>query len=183
MGILICGLNGVGKSTLGRLLAGRLGWAFIDSEDIWFPRTDPDYLFASPRSREEAVRILEEKIADASRFVFAAVKWDDGGRLIDALDHIVLVEAPKQVRRRRVRDRSYGKFGDRSLPGGDLYEREAAWFALTDSRPEDYTTKWLETVRCPVIRVDGTRPAEENAEYLMSVLSLDGSTDGTEGGR
>ena len=33
MGILICGLNGTGKSTLGRMLAERLGYCFIDNED------------------------------------------------------------------------------------------------------------------------------------------------------
>lgn len=171
MGILICGLNGVGKSTLGRMLAGRLGFVFIDSEDIWFPKTDASYLFSSPRSREEAVRILEEKIADRSRFVFAAVKGDYGDRLIAALDRIVLVEAPKEVRQRRVRERSFSKFGERMLPGGDLYEREAAWFALTDGRPEDDTLRWLSTVSRPVIRVDGTLPPEENAAYLASVLN------------
>ena len=32
MGILICGLNGTGKSTLGRMLAGRMGYEFIDNE-------------------------------------------------------------------------------------------------------------------------------------------------------
>ncbi len=36
MGILICGLNGVGKSTIGRILAQRLTYAFIDSEELFF---------------------------------------------------------------------------------------------------------------------------------------------------
>ncbi len=171
MGILICGLNGVGKSTLGRLLADRLGWTFIDNEDLWFPKEDTAYLFSAPRSREEVIRLLEERIAGSGRFVFAAVKGDYGGRLIASLDRIVLMEAPKQVRQRRIRERSFAKFGDRMLPGGDLYEREAAWFSLTEGRPEDYTETWLRTVRIPVIRIDGTRPAEENADRLVSVLT------------
>ena len=33
MGILICGLNGTGKSTLGRLLANRMEYKFIDMMD------------------------------------------------------------------------------------------------------------------------------------------------------
>ena len=35
MGILICGLNGTGKSALGRILADRLGYEFIDNEDLF----------------------------------------------------------------------------------------------------------------------------------------------------
>ena len=87
------------------------------------------------------------------------------------MDRIILIEVPKQIRNRRVRDRSYRKFGDRILPGGDLYEKESKWFSLTDSRPETYVTDWLKTVDCPVIRIDGTRPVEENVDYLESVLS------------
>ena len=170
MGILICGLNGVGKSTLGRILADRLGYEFIDNEDLFFPKTDPSYMFSGPRSEEEAVRILEERISGNNRFVFAAVKGDYGDKLMASLDHIVLIEVPKQIRSRRVRDRSYRKFGDRILPGGDLSDRENKWFLLTDSRPETYVTDWLEKVNCPVIRIDGTLPAEENADYLVSVL-------------
>ena len=59
MGILICGLNGTGKSTLGKMLADRLGYEFIDNEDLWFPKTEPAYTFSGPRSEEEAVRLLD----------------------------------------------------------------------------------------------------------------------------
>ena len=171
VGILVCGLNGTGKSTLGRMLAGRLGYAFIDNEDLYFPKTDPAYMFSGARSKEEAIRLLEEKIAGNNRFVFAAVKGDYGDKLTALLDHIVLIDAPKQIRSRRVRERSFCKFGERILPGGDLYDQETAWFALTESRPEDYTARWLETVNCPVIRVDGTLPVQQNVEYLISALA------------
>ena len=170
MGILICGLNGAGKSTIGRMLADRMGYEFIDNEDLWFPKTDSSYTFSGPRSEEEVIRLLEERIRENNRFIFAAVKGNYGDKLTASLDHIVLVEVPKQIRSRRVRDRSYQKFGDRILPGGDLHEKEEKWFSLTDSRPDAYVTDWLETVDCPVIRIDGTRPVEENVDYLVSVL-------------
>jgi dephospho-CoA kinase len=171
MGILICGLNGTGKSTLGRILADRMGYEFIDNEDLFFPKTDPSYTFSSPRSEEEVIRLLEDKISGNNRFIFAAVKGNYGDRLVALLDYIVLIEVPKQIRSNRVRDRSYLKFGDRILPGGDLYEKENKWFSLTDNRPDTYVTDWLETLDCPVIRIDGTLPVEKNVNYLLSVLS------------
>ena len=171
MGIMICGLNGTGKSTLGRMLADRMGYEFIDNEELFFPKTDPSYMFSDPRSKEEVIRLLEERISDNDRFIFAAVKGDYGDKLIASLDHVVLIEVPKQIRRQRVRDRSYQKFGDRILPGGDLYDIESKWFALTDSRPETYVTDWLKTVNRPVIRIDGTLPAEKNLDHIVSVLS------------
>ena len=173
MGIMICGLNGTGKSTLGRMLADRMGYEFIDNEELFFPKTDPSYMFSDPRSKEEVIRLLEERISDNDRFIFAAVKGDYGDKLIASLDHVVLIEVPKQIRRQRVRDRSYQKFGDRILPGGDLYDIESKWFTLTDSRPETYVTDWLKTVNCPVIRIDGTLPAEKNLDHIVSVLSYE----------
>ena len=170
MGILICGLNGTGKSTLGRMFADRIDYEFIDNEDLFFPKKDKAYAFSSPRSREEVIRLLEGKIENSSRFVFAAVTGDYGEKLIGSLEYIVLMDVPKQIRSKRVRERSFSKFGERILPGGDLYDRETAWFSMTDSRPEDYTTKWLETVNCPVIHVDGTRPPEENIEHIVSAV-------------
>ena len=170
MGILICGLNGAGKSTMGRALASRLGYEFIDSEDLYFPKEDPAYEYAAPRSKEEAVRILESNIRDNSQFVVAAVKGDYGDKLISALDAAVLVDVPREIRIRRVKERSFRKFGGRIYPGGDLYEKEHRWFSIVESRPDDDVTRWLETVKCPVIRVDGTLPAEENVNDLMTVF-------------
>ena len=136
MGIMICGLNGAGKSTLGRRLAERLGWQFIDNEDLYFPKTDTKYAYSDPRGKEEVIRLLEEKIESDRRFVFAAVKGDYGDRLLSLLDCIIVLDVPKEIRLARVRERSLQKFGDRILAGGDLAQRENAWFTLVESRPD-----------------------------------------------
>lgn len=101
------------------------------SEDLFFPKTDEVYVFSGPRSKEEAIRLLEEKISRSSKFVFAAVKGDYGEKLIASLDQIVLIDVLKEIRSQRVRERSFSRFGERILPGGDLYDRETAWFSLS----------------------------------------------------
>lgn len=104
MGIMICGLNGTGKSTLGRILADKLGYEFIDVEDLYFPKTDSSYTFSSPRSKEEVIRLLEERISNNNQFIFASITGDYGDKLIALLDYVVLIEVPKHIRSQRVRD-------------------------------------------------------------------------------
>ena len=110
-------------------------------------------------------------IAEDSRFIFAAVRGDYGDMFLGSRDCAVVIDVPKDIRIRRVFDRSFEKFGDRIFPGGDQYEREKSFFSAVEARPDDYVTGWLENaVNCPVVRIDGTLPVEENVERLVWVL-------------
>lgn len=169
-GILVCGLNGVGKSTLGMALSERLGFHFIDNEDLYFPKTDARYIYASPRTRKEAEKRLLSELEAHKDFVFASVKGDWEPAL-PFFRYAVLVEVPREVRLERVRTRSLRKFGERALPGGDLYEKEASFFEFVSSRPEDAVAEWADVLRCPLLRVDGERPVEENVERIVGWLT------------
>ena len=122
-GILICGLNGAGKSTLGIALAEKLHFYFIDNEDLYFPKTDPNYMYASPRTREEAKKLLFREIKAHENFVFASVKGDYGEEIYPFFQYVILIDVPKDIRMERVKNRSFQKFGNRMLPGGDLHEQ------------------------------------------------------------
>lgn len=171
-GIMICGLNGSGKSTLGSALAESLGYFFIDNEDLFFPKTDPNYLFASPRSREEAIRLLAEAVQAHPNFVFSAVRGDYGEVVPKLYRCVIRVEVPKEIRLQRVQRRSYEKFGARMLPGGDLHVQESAFFAMAAGRTEQYVAQWVATLHCPVLRVDGTRPVAENVAFIRQELRV-----------
>lgn len=166
-GILVCGLNGVGKSTLGKALANRLDFYFIDNEDLYFPKTDPHYSYTSPRSREEVEKLFFKKIKAQKNFVFTSVKGDYGEAADSLFQYAVLVGAPRNVRMQRIRNRSFHKFGDRMLPGGDLYEQEESFFEFCKSRGENTVEEWVRCLSCPVIRVNGTKPVGENIEFIM----------------
>lgn len=172
MGIIICGMNGSGKSTLGRALAESLGWRFIDNEDLYFPKNDPAYLYGHERTQEEVERLLLEEVRRDERFVFAAVRGNYGAQVLPYYRAAVLLEVPRQTRLARVRQRSLNKFGDRALPGGDLYEKEKAFYDLIAARPEDHAARWLAGVGIPVLRVDGTRPVEENISVIRQWMRI-----------
>lgn len=169
-GILVCGLNGSGKSTLGKELARVLGYTFIDIEDCYFPKDNDSYLYASPRSGEEAEKVLWEKISSCDRFVLASVRGNFDEKITSLFEVIVRINVPKEIRMKRIRERSFCKFGDRMLPGGDLYETEEGFFAMAETRTEQYVDEWLSGMKCLVIEADGTKSVNENAEYLINRL-------------
>ena len=169
-GILICGLNGCGKSTLGRALAQELGFHFIDNETLYFSRTDALEPYVNPRSREEVEELLMAEVERHGNFVFASVKGDYGTAILPLYSYAVLMKVPGDIRAQRVRNRSFQKFGSRMQPGGDLHRQEEAFFQLASSRTDAYVEEWVQTLHCPVIRVDGTRPIEETIAYILTHL-------------
>ena len=170
IGIQICGLNGCGKSTLGKALAERMNFHFIDIENLYFSRTNIDEPYTNPKSRTEVEKLLAEEISKHPDFVFAAVKGDYGDDIIPLYDYIVVIEVPKDIRSQRVRNRSYQKFGNRILVGGDLHSQEEAFFQMVDSREDDYIANWLQKVSSPIIRVDGTKTVEDNVEFILQLI-------------
>lgn len=132
-GIMICGLNGVGKSTFGKALAEKLHFHFIDDEDLFFPKTDLNYIYASPRTRGEAEEMFFHEIKEHENFVFAAVKGDYGETIYPFFQYAIFMDAPRDIRMQRVKNRSFQKFGNRMLPGGDLHQTEEAFFEFVKS--------------------------------------------------
>ena len=170
MGIIICGMNGSGKSTLGHALAEHLGWRFIDNEDLYFPKIDPAHPYAVERTQAEVEALLLYELRRDERFVFAAVRGNYGVDMLSYYKAAVLVEVPREIRLQRVKARSYAKFGERMMPGGDLYESEKRFYELIAARPDDYASRWLEGMEMPALRVDGTRPVGENAALIAQWL-------------
>ncbi len=169
-GIIICGLNGSGKSTLGKALAEKLDFYFIDNEDLYFPKTDPNYIYASPRDRKEVEKLLFHELNTHENFVFASVKGDYGKNIYPFFRYAVLIDVSKDIRAQRVRNRSFQKFGNRMLTGGDLYEQEERFFDFVKSRPENTVEEWIQSLKCPIIRVDGTKPIKENVDFITERL-------------
>lgn len=170
IGIQICGLNGCGKSTLGKALAEALGFHFIDNEDLFFSKSNAEDPYSNPKSRDEVEKLLAKEVSEHENFVFAAVKGDYGADILPFYNYIVLIEVPRDIRLQRVHNRSFLKFGDRMLAGGDLYEQEEAFFRTVAARAEDSVESWAQTLTCPLIRVDGTKPIEENVRLIIEQI-------------
>lgn len=170
-GIIICGLNGSGKSTLGRELAKKLDYKLIDVEDYYFTNNDSNYKYDSSRTKDEVIKLILDDINKNKNFVMTAVKGDYGNDIISKYTCAVMIDISKEESIRRVKDRSYKQYGDRILFGGDLYERENQFFDKVKSKSSEDIENWVNTLGCPIIRIDGTKPTSYNAKYIIDKLS------------
>ncbi len=168
--IIICGLNGAGKSTLAKALAKEINYRFIDIEDLYFPKGNPEYMYSNPRSFEEVESILSNIILENDSFVLASVKGNFKEDIVSHFKCAIYIDVSKEIRIKRVYERSYNQFGERMCEGGDLYEKEQAFFDFVRSRDENAVKNWLDTVSCPIIKVDGTLPVADNVKLIAEKL-------------
>lgn len=169
--ILVCGLNGAGKSTLAKELAERLNLRFVDIEDIYFSGQDnPDYPYEKSRPYGEVVSLLTDIVNNENDFVLASVTGCFGDEFISHLKCVISIEVPREMRLKRVYDRSYVLFGDKGCEGGAFYEQIKQFHNFCASRDENLVNDWLSTICCPVIRVDGTLPIWDNVNLIAEKL-------------
>ena len=171
MRIIICGLNGAGKSTLGRALAGQLHYEFRDIEDYYFPKTDDKYEYRVQRTEKEVAVLLLKDLEENDDVVLASVRGNYSEQIVKLFDLAVYIDIPKEIRIARVRKRSYDKFGNRMLSGGDLYESEERFFKMVEERSDDHAKGWLTDLSCPVICIDGTIEVANNVEILVNAIT------------
>lgn len=172
-GIIICGGNGSGKTTLGRELAKALFYKHMDIEDYYFP--DAPIPYSKSRTRGEVCDLILKDIKKHNNFVLSAVNGDFGTDINSKYELAVFLAVPLDIRLKRVKQRAYDKFGDRVLAGGDMYEQEQRFFKAVEKNYEkktEWTKEWLKTLSCLVVYLDGTKPIEENIEYLMKKILL-----------
>ncbi len=167
-GIAIVGLNGSGKTTLGRALAEKLGYFRIDVEDYYFPA---EGAFDAPRSRDEVERMMLSDIEKHGNFVLSSV-CADFESIEKYYDLVVYLEAPKEERMGRIRQRSIDRFGDRVLPGGDLYESEENFFAFAAKRTPEKIEKWLSGAKLPVLRLDSAKSTDEIVAEIVKIYKV-----------
>lgn len=169
-GIMICGANGSGKTTLGKALAAALGFKHMDIEDYYF--LDSDVPYSCSRPRDEMLTLMLDDIEKYGRFVLTVVDGDFGDKITSLYKMAVYISAPLELRIERIKKRSFEKFGERMLKGGDMFEQENNFFEFAAARSMEKTEKWLKTLRCPVIYADGTKGIEDNVKTIVEELEI-----------
>jgi len=168
--VVLIGMMGSGKTTVGRELAGRLGWAFLDSDALVEASTGSTVaeLFATRGEaafRAEESRVLAEALATGRPAVVSAA----GGTVLDPANRALLAGPPIVVWLRA----DPGTLATRIAPGGHrplLGADHATALAELDAvrRP------FYEEVADVVVDVDGIDPSRV-ADRILALTSFERS--------
>lgn len=164
-GILVLGLNGCGKTTVGREVAARLGFFRMDAEDYYFP-TPGDYSVS--RTEAEVHRLMEEDIVRHDDFVLSCVRCNISEESLRHIRLAAVLRTSPELRAQRIIQREIDRFGSRVLPGGDMYESQQAFHAFAAARSEDIVSSSLDRLCCPVVELDAALPVDEIAGQICA---------------
>jgi adenylate kinase family enzyme len=171
--IHILGASGSGTTTLGQALAARLQCPHFDTDDYFWLPTDPP--FTHQRERTERQQLLLENITAQDSWVVSGSLCGWGDVAIPLFGLVVFLAIPRDIRMERLHRREHERFGERILPGGDMYELSQAFLAWAasydegglDIRSRQLHEEWLGTLPCPIICFEGQYTIEEQLAVLM----------------
>ena len=165
--IIICGLNGCGKTTTGREVAARLGFKRMDVEDYYF--LDSEIPFSVSRTKDEVRELMWSDIQQHKNYVLSSVGCDWGEKIENTYALAVFLSAPKETRMARIDHREIIRFGDRVLEGGDMYEQQKQFRQFVAGRTEEPYREQIKRLTCPVLELDATLPLEKIVEQICQV--------------
>ena len=169
----ILGASGSGTTTLGRALAERLQYPHFDTDSYFWVPTDPPY--TQQRERSERAKLLMDDVTAQDAWVVSGSLCGWGDMAIPLFELVVYLAIPHDIRMARLRQRELARFGERILPGGDMYEQSQeflAWAASYDEGGLDIRSRqrhdqWLSTLPCPILCFEGEYTTEEHLAVLM----------------
>ncbi len=175
VGVMLVGFRATGKSTVGRMVAERLGLRFLDMDELLVGRYGPiDRQVAEggwSLFREREQRLLAELAAEDGVVVATgggAVLHKDLWPRIKRRFLVVWLHAPEQVIGARLAADERTAVQRPSLTGKDPLSEIAS--LLDERRP-------LYQAACHV-RVDGAQPAQEVAERIVALCRAGGQGRG-----
>ena len=172
-GIMIMGSSGAGKTTLGKLVAQELGYAFLDIDEyIW--KKDTTTPFSAMYSKSEKISRIMDALARCEHFVMAGSMDSFHEHFDPFFELVVHLHADAQTRQKRVHERELERFGARIRAGGDMHDHHEKF--LNDIAGYDFGIGgctlqqhelWLQSLQCKVIKLDGADSLAKNTKKII----------------
>ncbi len=178
--IHITGAAGAGITTLGRAVADDLAIPHHDTDDyFWIPTSPP---FLEKRAVTDRLTLMNALFVPRTEWVLSGSLCGWGDPLIPNFDAVIFVHTRSEVRLKRLRNRELRRCGLRAImPGGSSHQQFEALIDYASHYDEDDFTgrsrvgheAWLQTLNCPVVRVDGERQVEDLKNEIVSQLGVE----------
>lgn len=149
----------------------------LDTDDFFWLPTDPP--FTTVRERGERLSLLTAATERNAKCVVSGSLSGWGDALIPRFDLVIYVDTTTKVRLERLEKREFERFGERIMPGGDMYDEHIAfmkWAGEYDGgglemRSRAMHTEWLAKLACRRVTVDGRIPAAQTAERIEEIFN------------
>jgi adenylate kinase family enzyme len=164
--IHITGASGAGVTTLGRAIADALAVPHHDTDDYYWLPTDPPY--THNRDIPERLRLMQAMFVPRPAWVVSGSLDSWGSPIMAVVDYVVFLRVPTEIRLARLLEREARR--------GHVDEDFIEWAAHYDDGTREGRSlprheAWLRTLRCPVLRLDGTLPVAQLVETVLERLS------------
>lgn len=177
MKLHIFGASGSGVTTLGKLLAKKLGVKYFDSDDYFWLKTEPP--FTHRRDPKKRNQLISKDISDKENWILGGsiIKWGDN--LFPDFDLIIFLYLPNEIRIERLKKRELERYGD------NIYAdpKRAKQFNdfISWATDYDYNTglanrtlkaheSWLAHTKNPVLKIIGNQTLDEKLELILDKL-------------
>ncbi|MEY3249493.1 MAG: hypothetical protein RL742_1536 [Bacteroidota bacterium] len=174
--IHLFGAPGAGVTTLGQMLAARLGYVHLDVDDYYWFTSDP-LPYKRKRNPEHRRSLLSADLARQPAWVLSGALCGWGDCFIPQFDLVVFCQLDVETRLQRIAARESLRYGDQILPGGALhavYEKFCQWAAAynhseNNMRGLKAEMEWLAGLNQPVMVLDMNAPTATLAAQVLAL--------------
>ena len=172
----ILGASGSGTTTLGKKIASKYNYTHLDSDDYYWNNHSSTIPFTNARKPEERIELLKKDIAKYNNIVLSGAVCNWGDELKDLFDLVIFLNISTETRVKRIKEREINRFGDRILPGGDMYDQHQdfiEWARIYDNGDENVRSyklhsNWIKDLKCPVITINEGDSVDEVLDRIFS---------------
>ncbi|MFW5794401.1 MAG: shikimate kinase [Bacillota bacterium] len=174
--INIFGSSGSGTTTLANAIATKYQFYHLDVDDIMWKDTDPP--FSERRNNHEIKAFMDKLLKEHKNVVISGSIIGIYDELKPKIDLFIYMNLDLKTRIKRINQRELKRFGERILPGGDLYEKHQnfiKWVSEYEHNSEYIRSRrqhlfWLKDVNRPVLKITEELPIEELLKIVKSYI-------------
>jgi hypothetical protein len=123
--------------------------------------------------------MIQRNVEGIERWVLSGSICSWGDPLLQSFTLAVFLFLDPEIRMDRILNRERVRHGVRILPGGDMHRQHLEFTdwarsydrARAPTRSLDLHRNWMERLRCPIVRLDSSRPVEELCDEVLDQVA------------